>query len=539
YVTETPIERRSGAIEQRPSSLADEIRDLVETGTPPSLIRALDIMRSRELTNTEQGRLMVSVAVIIMKRIYPDIHYDLPAVDMPAAHGYTKILRDAERGIYTPAPTSSNDVLELILPFFALLEERRPERLAAALPDIERAVVLNPRSALAWYFYGLLKERTGKSEAAYQLYQQVIEISLDCYPAVLASARVLSAMNRKAESLQVLTELLTRYPEQVSAKRELAVLYYENGDWSRAEPILAELLQKEPRDRQLLLMRARVLVEQGKYLQANPLLDIYGGLDPNNPHYLYLRARIQAEAYRNRDSALTYLRAVQRQYPEDPQAIPYLVRLLIESDREADRLEGTELLQVLMKSSEPTPALLDLALRLAIQKQDWNEALKINTKLLESRRNSEDLEQAVRINLAMNRPAQALSFAQELYDRNSSNDQVIYLYIQALIRNGRQEQSLSLIESRLKAVTSSAQKSRYFYLRSLLKSDEEAKLNDLRSSLFEDPRNLDALIAMLEIYHKRKDERRAVYYLKQALALSPDNPILQPYKKEYAASLIH
>jgi len=80
-------------------------------------------------------------------------------------------------------------------------------------------------------------------------------------------------------------------------------------------------------------------------------------------------------------------------------------------------------------------------------------------------------------------------------------------------------------------------KSRYFYLRSRTRSGEELVMNDLRSSLFEDPRNLAALTSMFEIYHLRKDERRAVYYLKQALALAPDNLRLKRYEAEYAAAL--
>jgi hypothetical protein len=42
---------------------------------------------------------------------------------------------------------------------------------------------------------------------------------------------------------------------------------------------------------------------------------------------------------------------------------------------------------------------------------------------------------------------------------------------------------------------------------------------------------------MFEIYRRRRDERRAVYYLKQALALAPDNPQLRRYETEYAALL--
>jgi hypothetical protein len=42
---------------------------------------------------------------------------------------------------------------------------------------------------------------------------------------------------------------------------------------------------------------------------------------------------------------------------------------------------------------------------------------------------------------------------------------------------------------------------------------------------------------MFEIYHRRRDERRAVYYLKQALALAPANAALKRYEQEYAALL--
>ena len=42
---------------------------------------------------------------------------------------------------------------------------------------------------------------------------------------------------------------------------------------------------------------------------------------------------------------------------------------------------------------------------------------------------------------------------------------------------------------------------------------------------------------MFDIYHGRKDKRRAVYYLKQALAVSPDNARLKRYQSEYASLL--
>jgi Tfp pilus assembly protein PilF len=94
-----------------------------------------------------------------------------------------------------------------------------------------------------------------------------------------------------------------------------------------------------------------------------------------------------------------------------------------------------------------------------------------------------------------------------------------------------------MIDSRINSMTGGVLKSRYFYLRSRIRNNEELAMNDLRSSLFEDPRNVDALTSMFEIYHRRKDERRAVYYLKQALTLAPNNIRLKRYETEYAGVL--
>lgn len=536
-VTETPIDRTPSVPEVKSPSLADEIRSLIEMGTPPSLLRALDLLRNRDVSDTELGRILSAVAVTFFKFVYPELGTEMPPIDPPPTHLYARIIKDVEKGNYTPAPASSSDFLELVLPFLSLLDEKRSERLSAALPDIERAIGVNPNSVLAYYFKGIILDRTGQKEAALSAYQSAYNLSKDCYPAGLSVARLLSLNNQEEEAVSLLTELLSRYPENQSVKKELATLYYRTGNWSRAEPALAELLQKDPRDKELLLMRATVLVEQGKYIQASPLLDAYGALDSSNPTYLYLRARLQAEGYRNRDAALTFLRSILRTNPSDTDANIYMARLLIESDRDSDRKEGEALLDLLLKDNNPEPNVLDLAVTVAIRRQNWTQAQLYNNQLLDIRRSSVDLFNAITILQGLKKYDQALLFAKELYDRDATNEESVYIYVLSLIYAEKKDDAKTIIEKKLVAVSSGSLKSKYYFLRSKLKGDEESVLNDLRSSLFEDPRNLDSLIAMLEIYHRRKDERRAVYYLKQALSLSPDNPVLQPYKTEYANQL--
>ncbi|MDR1353640.1 MAG: tetratricopeptide repeat protein [Treponema sp.] len=525
-----PPPRSSGGV-------AEEIRSLVENGSPPSLLRALDQIRSRQLETTEFGRLMNAVAVNLLQKLYPAVQAQFLPVDPPQTHAYAKILREAERGTYTPPSPSSNDYLEHILPFIAFIRESRSERLLIALPDLEKGRSLNPSSVLAPFFLGLVYERSGRTDEAFNAYTLAYGISAECYPAAIGLARIMETRGQLQDAIRIFSDLVIRNPDNIAVKRQLAIAYYRSNDWSRAEPAIAEILQRDSRDRQFILMRAHVLVEQGQFLQAQVPLDIYGTMDTNNRLYLFLRARVQAEGYRNRDAALNYLRSILRNDPDDGEASLYAARLLMESNRQEDQAEGAELLRRLLDTPNPSPQVRNLAVQDAIRRQAWAEAQGYLEPLLRDRRSSRDLFNSYTIEQGLGNNAAALQAARELYERDPSNEDGITAYISALIDTGRQDEAGRMIESRLASLGGGVLKGRYYYLRSRLRGSEESVMNDLRSCLFEDPRNLNALIAMFEIYQRRRDDRRAVYYLKQALALAPDNPRLKRWEVEYAAQL--
>jgi tetratricopeptide (TPR) repeat protein len=209
----------------------------------------------------------------------------------------------------------------------------------------------------------------------------------------------------------------------------------------------------------------------------------------------------------------------------------------MESNRREDNAEGAEILQGLLEAPDPSPEVRDLAVQDAMRRQAWREARSYLEPLLNSRRSSRDLLNSYAIERSLGNNAAALQAARELYERDPSSEEAVVTYISALIDTGRRDEAGRMIESRLAELNGGVVKGRYYYLRSRLRNGEEAALNDLRSCLFEDPRNPDALIAMFEIYHRRRDERRAVYYLKQALALMPNDPRLKHWEIEYAAQL--
>jgi len=165
--------------------------------------------------------------------------------------------------------------------------------------------------------------------------------------------------------------------------------------------------------------------------------------------------------------------------------------------------------------------------------QNWPEAKIFLNRLLPLRRSNTDLLLAWRIERALGNNAAALAHIRELYNRDTANDEAAIAFIISLTDTGRQAEAGRVIEQRLQAVSGGHLKSRYYYLRSRIRGDENLVLNDLRSALFEDPLNLEANIAMFEIYHRRRDERRALYYLRQAMEISPNNPLLRRYAAEY------
>lgn len=517
--------------------LAEEIRSLTESGYLSLMLQALELIRSRDLGGIDFGRVMNGINTILIKFIYPDSMARLPVVDIPQTLSYARIINEAEKNNYVYPLEDSTDFFEYILPFFAVNKETSPEILAVALKDLKKASELRPNSVIPPYFLGIIYEYTGNYNEAEVAFNKAYGISNECYPALAGAARMMRLSGKKTEAAAILSELVIRYPDSLSNKKQLAISYYENKEWSRAGTAVDEILQNDPRDGEFLLMKAHILIEQGNYSQSQAPLDTYASINPNNRFYLFFRARVQAEGNHNRDSALNYLRSIIRTNPDDDEVLIYAARLLMESPRPADQAEGREFLGRLRQISGSSIEVLSLGLRDAIHRESWKEAQEFLNRILAVRRTVQDIIDAYHIEQGLGNNSRALAFAKELYDKDNFNSEYIAVYISALIDNGRKDEASGMLESRLTASGSGTAKSRFYYLRSRLQTGEESALGDLRSSLFEDPRNLEALIAMFEIYHRRREERRAVYYLKQALAIAPDNPRIKRYEREYSSLL--
>ncbi|MDR0409714.1 MAG: tetratricopeptide repeat protein [Spirochaetaceae bacterium] len=525
---------------ESPGSVASVIYALCGEGSPSALFEALNLLPENNIEESEFGRMMSAVAVTLLTKVY-EIDAGLPRPDPPKNHIYSRILAEAERGIYRAPPPDSSDYLEHILPFIALLNDTGQSRFSGALVDLEKAQRLNPAGTLALYFAGLALERTGKAGEALARYEAAQALAPDCYPAVFGVARVLREQGQEAEAARVLDALNSRYPSNVVIMRRLAASYLRQNDWDKARQIIDEAMEIKPEDPDLNLMLARTMFEEGQYVQTQAVLDKYAASNMGNRHYTLLRARLWGEGFKNRENAINILNPLYKANPDDFPVALYMTELLIKSDNEDELARGRRLLKKLLRPAEngeevPLEAII-LASEDAVSRADWEEAAEYQERILSEQRTPANLVNAFKVAQGAGNRRAALSLAEELIRDYPDYEEGRVSYAEALIDSGRHAEAQRLIDARLTAISSTLFKSRYYYLRALLRGSFDAAVSDFRSSLFENPRNIDALKALVALYHRRGDERHVVYYLRQALALSPKDAELLEYQKDYAGKM--
>ncbi|GHU39150.1 hypothetical protein FACS1894190_02600 [Spirochaetia bacterium] len=517
---------------------------MVEEGTLESLHSTLDFLEQNGIKDNEFGRVMAYISGVFIKEIYGEDIVQLKIPDPPRTQNYTKIINDAFAGSYTKPSIYSADYLEYTLPFLTFIRDKNQTNYSYALEDLLEAEKINPKGVMALYFLGYAHENLGRAEASINAYNRAIALYADCYPAVLGITRILQSAGEYQTAIQMLEGIAQRFPQNILIKRQLASSYYNMHEWTKASKVLNETLQLFPHDSELLLMQSRVELENMRYAQARMLLDNYDEEFSETRDSRFFRARLFNEGLKDREGAIGILRFLNKSQPNDFEVQLYLTRMLLESENSGEAEEGRKTLQQLLyygggyDTKDAPFEVLELAAKDAIRRQDWQEAQSYHQRILPQRRESADLLDAFSIEMGLGNKNEALNFARELRERFPGNEEGTIAYITALIDlKSRRDEATRLIAARLGQLVSGAYKSRYYFLRSRLRVSGDDILADLRAALFENPRNTDAIKALVTLYDNRGDDTRAVYYLRQALALASKDNDLQKYRAKYADKL--
>jgi adenylate cyclase len=113
-----------------------------------------------------------------------------------------------------------------------------------ALAEMERAIALNPNSAVGYAFLAEALSRVGRSEEAVTMAEQALRRKSFAVDQQVGTAYYLAG--RPEEAIAPLKRYLTRYPNILDAHLTLAAVYNEVGREAEARAEAAEVLRINP-----------------------------------------------------------------------------------------------------------------------------------------------------------------------------------------------------------------------------------------------------------------------------------------------------
>ncbi len=443
-------------------------------------------------------------------------------LDPPALNPWVRVLVETEKGRY-PELSLRSGRLPALLAASLLASPQSPEVAEQILSELSRLEFERVSSFLIPYLRGLQAERGSDKAIALAAYEAALSAFPSAYPAQLGRARIFLAGGKRQAAISLLNELRQGYPDNRAIQRLLALALYQEGDYSAASPLIQAVLRAEPTNESFIIMRAHILILSGAYLQAGPLLDAYATRNPHDPLYLYLRSLHLWKEQKRRVETLETLNRAMALYPDDMRFIRLKAEFLLESDNPSpqDKQSARLLLESALALNPKDAATLRLLAKDALAAGEYQRSLSFLDNLLSVDPSFKDYALMTDIAFKAKQARRAATWADTWYAQAPQDDSAAATKARALIETGQSQQALALINERLAKLPSAKFGSVLYYLRSRLQREPELALNDLRASLMDDPRNLDAILAMFDSHFAVKDYKKAQYYLRQAQAVSP------------------
>jgi tetratricopeptide (TPR) repeat protein len=517
----------------------EEAQSLIERGAPEHLREAVELLQAPAQSHAEAQELL-SFTLVVFELLYPELaesdYIALTGLPYTGSHSHT-----LERALAAQAPAGGPvagspgiggpQFYDYIVPtlFIARLEVPASKPTPPDLPDylglLERAEAQNSSSVLPPYLQGRIYELQGDFEQAARFYRSSAERAASFYPGRQSLASLLLRQGRAADAVDFLQQLSSLFPEDLSIRHSLAQAYYQSEQLEAAAAEVAQILMQEPDRAEAMLLRAQVLIAEGNWTQALRVLNLMLYRHADNKDAYLLLARIHYEQAKDPESALEVIREAEGQFPSAAQFPELAGEIYLATGRDG---EGLNKLQKALELEPGRVATLRLLLSNSIRMQRWLQGAIYLSEILEQEQSEEDLLQAIEIYKSLGDPAQVLYYAEQLYQGNPTEKNLV-IYIRALFADGQMEQAIALVEQGLEQSESAAVHSTLLALKAstIAEQSPEQALALIREALMEYPNNYTALVQIAELYMKQRELRKASLYIKQALALDPNNTALR------------
>ena len=500
-----------------------ETLKLIEKGTLSSLKTALSQLRTPDQVYNNQQIILLNVISGIMSIVYPTekISWPIPPVDFE--NDYTAALTSAKKGVYDFS-TGDSDFLELTLPSLVLLTAPSLKNYyLESETSLKSALKLYPDSFLANYLLALLFYRQNRDVEAMQYFAKAYAIDDSCLTMNQTYANCLIRNNENALADKISKKILQENPDNAEILKVSAISSFNSGDLQSAEQYVIRVLQQEPDNMDFILLRAKILMRKGEYLNVSSLLDVYGRNNGTSKDYLLLRAELQRDWNKNISAASSTIQTALTFYPDDIDVLLMAASIMATSGQKIGQRTLKDVLDTVLQKEPENVLAQELLISEYINSENWNSAYNISSSLINKKKYSQEiLLQHIKSCIQMNLSSEARNTLSLLNSLNVEKSVLELAEVQVLISEGKRADASHLIQKAI-SVYSGKVKSDFYYEKSRISSNEEEKLADLRSSLTANPRNPDALFALYKYYFDKADYRKAQYYLRQVVALNPEN----------------
>jgi tetratricopeptide (TPR) repeat protein len=464
-----------------------EARNMIEFGSPESILSAMDTLQGSPAGNSRSGRELMYIAENLLSLVYPELGYSTSVSMELGGSIFPKLFRDVRSGRFSPLIEEWDSFLELTVAACAALISSDKDVLILCVAAAGAAADMEEQSVLPPYLLGVVELKQGDYVSALSMFQSVLSMDESCYPAKWQAARIHRRFDDHRRALPLLSSLVERFPGVESYTFELAGCYIDLDEPESAVETLEALdIGEQSEDfNDYLFLRAAAAAAKGEYRQAAEYLEI-----------LYNRMPEELGVLERYGTAL--LKAGQTEA-----AVPLLEEAVEKGSKNLEILRPLFLYRY--------------------NRGDLISARAVADNYFDLFTGPGTLLPMLKMYLELRDYGQALRVAEKLYPQAEEDPEFLSLYARALVEEERYGRSGEIIRRALEMTDSAQLRSRLFYLQSRMTEDRKRRLQFLQEALFENMQNLAALIAISDEYAQIGEYRKAHRYMKQAAALDPEN----------------
>jgi cellulose synthase operon protein C len=366
-----------------------------------------------------------------------------------------------------------------------LIEKGELDQAAVQVAAIRKSSKLDAR---AYYFEALIASRRGELSAAREALQQVLKSAPDYVPGLLLAGEIEFRAKQYNQAENYLRRVLKAAPGLVYGQRLLAATYLRLGSPAKALEVLQPALSHDTRDPMLMAVAGEAYLAHGDVAKAAQYFAQTTALDPKNAA---ARTRLGQVRFAEGDSEGA-IRDLEAASAMDPNVSPADLALIANLLRQKQYDQALAAVEQLEKKQPNSPLVYNLKGLVYLSKRDmgtaranFEHALQVQADFLPAVAN---LAQLDRIE---NKPDAARKRYDALLAKDPKNDQAL----------------LGLAN-----------------LLQLLGGDPNEIEALLKKAVAANPQSINARVALVTLYARRGDGKRALIAAQEANSALPDDP---------------